>query len=190
MRSELNKYLELEEIPSVIEVFLKNGHEKRCPKGNFFVEQGCRSNGVGYVAEGGFRHLRIKDDNNEQIVGYSFKDDFVTDFPSFGLHQPSAVSVEAIRDSVLYVLWRDEIELLFSSKLHGKLIEVSLSDIYDRLLSMYCDTPEVRYRNLLHRYPDILRQVDLKEIASLLKITPETLSRIRKKILLDTKNSL
>lgn len=186
MKNELNRYLELKEIPSTIEIFLKNGYKKRYLKGELFVRQGCQINGVGYVATGGFRHLCVKGDGNEQIVGYSFEGDFVTDFPSFGLHQPSAVSVKAISSSEVYMLWRDEIEHFFNPELHSKFVEVSLSDIYDRLMSMYCDTPEVRYLNLLHHYPDILRQVDLKEIASLLKITPETLSRIRKKILFVT----
>jgi hypothetical protein len=53
------------------------------------------------------------------------------------------------------------------------------------MLSLYCDSPEGRYIKLIERYPDILNLVSLKEIASLIKIAPETLSRIRRKLSLN-----
>jgi Mn-dependent DtxR family transcriptional regulator len=60
--------------------------------------------------------------------------------------------------------------------------EALLNDVSTRLLSMYCDSPKERYTKLIARYPDILTLVSLKEIASLIKVTPETLSRIRRKL--------
>lgn len=62
--------------------------------------------------------------------------------------------------------------------------ETLLNDVSARLLSMYCDSPEERYTKLINRYPDIVNLVSLKEIASLIKVAPETLSRIRRKLTL------
>lgn len=53
--------------------------------------------------------------------------------------------------------------------------------IYQRLLGFYCDTPEQRYRALMKRCPNLQERLSLKEIALFLGVTPETLSRIRKK---------
>lgn len=39
---------------------------------------------------------------------------------------------------------------------------------------------EDKYRELFNRYPEIIQQVPLQYIASYLKITPQSLSRIRK----------
>lgn len=62
--------------------------------------------------------------------------------------------------------------------------EPLLNDVSTRLLSMYCDSPEERYTKQINRYPGIVNLKSLKEIASLIKVAPETLSRIRRKLTL------
>ena len=52
--------------------------------------------------------------------------------------------------------------------------------MYHRLLDMYCKTTEELYLDLLNRCPDIQEYITLKEIASFLQVTPETISRIRR----------
>ena len=47
---------------------------------------------------------------------------------------------------------------------------------------MYCKTTEELYLDLLNRCPDIQEYITLKEIASFLQVTPETVSRIRCKL--------
>ena len=54
--------------------------------------------------------------------------------------------------------------------------------MYHRLLDMYCKTTEELYLDLLNRCPDIQEYITLKEIASFLQVTPETVSRIRRKL--------
>lgn len=99
---------------------------------------------------------------------------------------PSAASAQAIKDSIVYSLTYDDLNTFFREQdfenLRAQIAEAFLSDIYGRMLSLYCDTPEQRYTQLLHRYPQIINEVNLKEIASFIKVAPETLSRIRKKI--------
>ena len=43
-------------------------------------------------------------------------------------------------------------------------------------------TPEERYLDIINRCPDLLKLITLKELASYLLIRPETLSRIRRKV--------
>ena len=54
---------------------------------------------------------------------------------------------------------------------------------YRRLMDCYCCTPEERYMDLMRRYPELKEQRPLKEIASFIGVTPETVSAIRKKLL-------
>jgi hypothetical protein len=49
-------------------------------------------------------------------------------------------------------------------------------------LALHFDTAEERYLELLNDYPEIEKEIPLKYIASTLGISPETLSRIRKKV--------
>ena len=55
-------------------------------------------------------------------------------------------------------------------------------DAYKRLLDIYCKTPTELYVDLVRRYPDFLNYITLREIASFLRVTPETISHIRKNI--------
>lgn len=52
----------------------------------------------------------------------------------------------------------------------------------ERLVSFYAETAEQRYIKLMKQYPDLKEVVFLKEIASYLGVTPETVSHIRRKL--------
>lgn len=54
---------------------------------------------------------------------------------------------------------------------------------YDRLLGFYLMSPEQRYVDLMTRYPHLGERLTSREIASLVGIAPETLSRIRRRLL-------
>jgi cAMP-binding proteins - catabolite gene activator and regulatory subunit of cAMP-dependent protein kinases len=182
----LNKYLDLEEIPEIKEFFFKRGELKMYRKNEFFIKQGQKSESIGFITEGSFRYLRSTSEGREQIVGYSFENDFVADYAALQTGTNSVIDARAIKDSTVLVLYRKDVNYFFNNcsdkSLGQKIAEVFLADIYSRLLSLYCETPEERYTNLVRNYPQILNQVSLKEIASFIKVTPETLSRIRKKI--------
>lgn len=54
---------------------------------------------------------------------------------------------------------------------------------YKRLLDSYCATPEERYMDLMRHYPQLKELLPLREIASFIGVTPETVSKIRRKLL-------
>lgn len=181
-----NEYLNLEGISKIQQLFLDNGVVEKYKKNSFFIHQGQFQKKVGFISKGGFRYLRYTPLGKEQIVGYSFENDFVTSYAAFQRQTISVASAQAIKDSVVYILTYDDVNAFFRyedpENIRAQIAEAFLSDIYGRMLSLYCDTPEERYLQLLQRYPRIINEVSLKEIASIIKVTPETLSRIRKKI--------
>ena len=178
--SILNQYLAVDGIGRMVDIFQEKGELKVYERDKFFLKEGQRSHMIGFVVEGGFRHLVQASDGRQKVAGYSFEGDFVT---AFSAHQPdtSAVSIQAIRDSKIYMMRKDEAYSYQSWEFRCQVAEAALNDIYGRLLLMHSGTPEERYRSLIGHYPDILEEVSLKEIASFIGIAPETLSRIRKK---------
>jgi CRP-like cAMP-binding protein len=181
--STFNNYLEIEGISEMRDFLLERGQVRVLNKDDRFIREGQKSGLIAYVERGAFRHLvRHTDGVTEKIAGYSFVGDFLADFTQFQ-QTHSAVSVEAIRQSEIYVMPFEELAPHVSWELRYRIAESARADVYGRLLLLYRNIPEERYMGLIEHYPDILNEVSLREIASFLKITPETLSRIRKKVL-------
>ena len=67
-------------------------------------------------------------------------------------------------------------------RLARRLAERLTCELYERMLQLYACTPQERYETLLQRCPELLNIVALKELASYLRVRPETLSRIRGRV--------
>ena len=88
-------------------------------------------------------------------------------------------------DSLIYYASAQEITNFFSTDKSTQELEKILAEelfvqTYKRLLDIYCKTPTELYVDLVRRYPDFLNYITLREIASFLRVTPETISHIRK----------
>lgn len=183
---ELNEYLQLKNIEQFRQFIKSIGQVKELRKNEFFFRQGNIYKHLGYIESGAVRYLSYTSEGKDQIVGYSFENDFVSDYGTFMQNKPTVVDVQAIKNSTVWIITQDELMSFFQNhaqdNFRSKLAEIFLGDVYNRMLSLYCDTPKERYVKLITKYPEILNQVSLKEIASFIKITPETLSRIRKSL--------
>ncbi|NCA80153.1 MAG: Crp/Fnr family transcriptional regulator [Sphingobacteriia bacterium] len=182
----LKKYMELEGIVGIRQFFEAEGIPNEFVKNEFFIRRGQHHNHIALILEGGFRYLGYSSEGKEQIVGYSFENDFVVDYATFQIQEPPVIDAQSISNSTILVVTYSEFNAFFENcgipNFRSKVAETLLNDVSARLLSMYFDSPAERYTKLIARYPDILNLVSLKEIASLIKVTPETLSRIRRKI--------
>ena len=178
--------MELDGIEELRKFFIEKGIPKEYGKNEFFMRRRQKQNQVGFIVKGGFRYLGYSSEGKEQIVGYSFENDFVVDYATFQLQKPPVIDAQSIRESRVLLLTFDKFNTFYQNcgiiDFRSKVAETLLNDISARLLSMYCDSPEERYTKLIDRYPTLLNLISLKEIASLIKIAPETLSRIRKKL--------
>jgi len=183
-----DKYMQLDGIAELKQFFIENGVSKKYEKNEFFMQRDQKQNYAGFILKGGFRYLSYTTSTGkENIVGYTFENDFIVDYGAFQVREPASIGGQAIKQSTVLCITYDELNTFYDHcnaiNLRGRIAETLFEDIYGRLLSLYCDLPKERYLKLIERYPDILNQVSLKEIASLIKITPETLSRIRRKLL-------
>lgn len=79
-----------------------------------------------------------------------------------------------------------ELENLLDT-LHMEGLKQAMSDsvftqIYAQYLDTYRMTTKERYKRLLLRCPELVQSINLKDIASYLKVTPTTISNIRREI--------
>lgn len=182
-----NEYMNEIDFSGFKKLFLEKGKSIEFKKKDYFVRQNEPCKFVGFVESGIFRYTRIGNDGKEPIVGYSFTEDFVCDYPSLIKHSGALTNIQAVTDCSLYMLSMKELndywETNMDTQRFGRIVaEEHFIEIYGRLLGFYCDTAEQRYISLLKRCPNLPQYIPLKEIASFLGVTPETVSHIRRKL--------
>lgn len=186
---EFNTYREMVDFQLFADLFLRKGVRTEFDRNEFFCRVGDRSPYIGYIEKGAFRYTHDSSNGKEHILQYAFENDFFGNYLSSQNNYRSILNIQSIQKSVIYKLSISDINSYFNSSMEAqyfgrRLAEVILFSIEQRVISMYCDTAEERYIKLTERCPDILNRITLKELASYIMVTPETLSRIRRKVLL------
>ena len=156
-------------------------------KRQFIDQPGYTCKYRNYVVKGAFRSYFIDNDGKEHTVQIAVEDWFVSDFYSYITQTPDTLYVEALEDSTIQQMTYDDIEGL-CKEIHAlsEYFRVSTEKAFafsrKRALSNLSMTAEEKYLELLERYPDIVRRVPQKVIASYLGMTPEFMSKIRKNL--------
>lgn len=187
-----NEYMGEIDFSDLRQMFLKTGKLVKLKKADFFIRQDYPCKYIGFIESGAFRYSRVDGNGKEHIVGYSFVEDFVCDYPSIIKKTNSFANAQAVTDSVVYVISVNDLNDYWDTNMvnqrFGRIVaEHMFVEMYGRLLGFYCDNAEQRYVKLLERCPNLPRYITLKEIASFLAVTPETISHIRRKIKQKTK---
>ena len=187
MKESLNKYLTNNShlTADERELILDNFSELKIRRNNYWVKKGecCRQ--LAFIDSG---ILRITNEINEveSTVQLVFENSFCTSLTSFAYQTKSEWSIQALTDCTLFVINRDiHFKLIDQYKnwleIDNLLLLLAYTDLEYRLFSQHNLTAEQRFNKLFSEKPSIFNQIPLKFIASALGITPETLSRLRKK---------
>ncbi|RNI28713.1 Crp/Fnr family transcriptional regulator [Rufibacter latericius] len=142
---------------------------------------------IGFLSQGAIRHFFCKD-GEEKTCGISLENMFFTDYDSFYNRLPTISNSQALEDSLVLTITKPNLESLYQESplfesLGRLMAEKSAQAASARAASLTSDKPEERYLTLLEQNPQLFRRVPQKYIASMLGISPESLSRIRKRIL-------
>jgi CRP-like cAMP-binding protein len=143
----------------------------------------CRT--IYFVKKGALRVYYRKGDR-DITDSLEFENAFVARVESLVTGQPSRKGIQAIEDSVLIAINADKLRALYDDYLEierffrSVLVKVFIATIH-RIESIQFHSAEVRYADFMKAYPDAMKRVPLKYIASYLGITQVSLSRIRGK---------
>lgn len=172
-----NQVSELSKILTVVDI----------KKNDVIVKEGQLCNMCYFVLKGCLRQYIMKDDSEKTIAIYT--EEQAVNFYSFQNNQPkSDNNLVAIEDSVLLIGNPEMDKELYTkfpvlSEITRKMIESDFGKTQDMLAKFITSDPEERYLNLLKERPELQQRVPQHIIASYLGVTPESLSRIRKRIL-------
>ena len=159
---------------------------KRLKKKEFLLHQGEVSRQETFVTQGCLRAFSVNDKGEEHIAQFAVEDWWVGDMYSFLTGAPSRLYIEALEDCQLLQIDRPGLEDLYlkvpkMERFFRIIIQNAFIASQNRVLSSMSQTADERYLDFIRKYPNIEQRVPLYQIAAYLGITPEFLSRIRKK---------
>jgi len=157
---------------------------KEFPKKHILWREGDYVNEAYFVLKGCFRYYSTNQDGYERNTLFAIENWWIGDFISLLHDKPTQQSVQALEDSqVLFFIKSDFKHLMENNKSFREFTSLKRDMAYEatmQRLTQINESAEVRYENLMKKYPKALNRIPLYHIASYLGITPESLSRLRK----------
>lgn len=156
-------------------------------KGKLFLEEGQRCDYFYFVIKGLVRVYYIDLNGNEITHWFAAENSMITSPFSFLKQEKNILYFEAVEDTDLIAITAKQLDAIASQV---KSTETALRQLYAefamilsrRVMSIHTETAEERYLRLMDEYPHLFQKAKLAHIASYLGITPQSLSRIRKKL--------
>lgn len=166
--------------------FYKSGKIKHLVKGEPFVTQGEVCKYLGAVLHGNFSFQYCDEEGDTRTVGYN-TNGFITEYHSLLTKSQAKYSITATTNAIIFKLSRQQLldfyEFNMETQRFGRHIAEQLFFHRDNLLfSFRCDAAEIRYNKLLKIIDVNMNSLSLKDIAYLIGVMPETLSRLRRKM--------
>lgn len=168
-----------------LEIVLSRCRKKSVPKGKLVLKKGQIANQYFFITSGGLRFFYegLTSENTTWVV---FKNEFFTEISSLNPQKPTRFNIIAIEDSELVVIDKKDMDFLYGHitvwhEFGRKIWEETTVRMIDQILKFQTLTAEERYLEFVNT-PEILQKIPVKQLASVLGITPNALSRIRKNI--------
>lgn len=156
-------------------------------KGDYFVREGKTSLELGFIETGMFQYYSNTENGEERTTYISLPHTFVASLLSYLTESPAREYIRAMTPATLWVIAKKDVTELQDripefKDFYIKLIEWQICCIDKSKFDLITLTAEQRYEKLLREEPELLQQVPLQYIASMLGITPRHLSRLRGKV--------
>lgn len=158
------------------------------PKGTILYPAGKVPEYHNFVVSGFMRNFHLNEKGEEITTDINHGRRFFTAYVDFMNRTVTRENIQAVTDCEILRAHRDDVDYMYQ---HGTIIKEYTMYILQyhlevekiRAREMATLTAEERYRNFINGQPQTVHHVPLQYIASFLGIKPESLSRIRRKML-------
>lgn len=134
-------------------------------------------NTVLYYIVNGCVQLYILDQSEERIIRFGYKGSYICALDSLLTQLPTIYYLQAIRQTEVLISSKENTTLLLQD-IEG--IKQLLLQFQEREIDLLTEAPIDRYKRVLERSPLLFQEVPQRYIAKYLRMTPETLSRLKK----------
>ncbi len=137
-----------------------------------------------YYIESGSLRIFVLDDYEEQTIRFGYKENIIVSLDSFLTGKPSNLFIQAIKKTVLKVVTKQQIDKFLETEsnrnLWSKILETLILQQMEREIDILTNSPKERYERVLKRSPQLFQEIPNRHIANYLRMSAETLSRLKK----------
>jgi CRP-like cAMP-binding protein len=179
---KINDYTQLSKEARVAWLNILN--RRKYAKGSFLIMSGELGKNVHFVSQGLFSQYAISSNGEVAIKRFFSEGYFAASITSILSQSPSATTIEALEDSIVY-----EYDFAAFKELTQRYKEVA--DFYIHYIEKHWivekepdeisfrqDTSKTRYDDFIKKYPHLIKRIKKHQIAAYLGITPTQMSRI------------
>ncbi len=158
--------------------------EKTYPRNSYLVTRGTINSQVFFITAGSCR-VFIHDEEEEKTIRFGYKDSFIVALDSYITNKPTMFHMQAIKQCRVKTVSKPVLEKLLQQDLAHTLLwqqilEALVYQQLEREVDLLITSPRERYNRVFARSPHLFQEIPHKYIASYLRMTPETLSRLKK----------
>jgi len=168
-----------------LDLVLSKCRSKKVLKGKLILRKGQIASQYFFIVSGGIRFFYESEDQ-ENTTWVCFKDEFFTEISSLYPQKPTRFNIQAIEDTEVIVIDKKDMDFLYRyisswEEFGRKIWEATSVRMIDQILNFQTLSAEERYKEFSNN-PEFLQKIPVKQLAAVLGITPNALSRIRKKV--------
>ena len=160
-----------------------SGVQKVYAKGDYLIQEGQVEHSVYFIESGAVRVFHVTE-FEEQTIRFGYEGSIITSLSSFISGKPSEFYIEALRKTTVKIIPKETIFAIVNEShetlsQYNQLLQTLIVKQMEREVDLLTESPTKRLQRVLDRSPNLFQEIPLKYIASYLRMTPETLSRIR-----------
>lgn len=168
------------------QVFSSKLEKQQFPRKTLLLKKSQTEKYLSFIESGIIRFF-IPGDENDLTFAFAFDRSFFSAYDSFLTQRPCIYQVETLAETIVWRLTYQDLQEIYRETDAGNIIgRYASEDLFlkksKRELSLLHDTAEQRYLNLFTEQPHLIKLIPLKYISSYIGITPQALSRIRRRI--------
>lgn len=161
--------------------------ERSLKRRQFILQEGDVCKAYSFVVEGCFKMYKIDDQGREHNLQFAVEDGWIADIGSFHSEGPSELFIEAMEKSTILQITKPDLLHLYTNypkfdRIFRVLVENAFINLQRRVLNNISSTAEERYLDFMNKYPAFFNRISNVQIASYLGVTPEFLSKIRRRL--------
>lgn len=165
------------------EIFELSTREIIIHRNDFLKVDGSIDTNLYFVQSGSLR-IFVLDNDEEQTIRFGYKDNLIVSLDSFLTGKPSELFIQAIKKSVIKIVTKQQIakflELESNRNLWIQILENLVVQQMEREIDILTNSPKERYERVFKRSPQLFQEIPNRHIANYLRMSAETLSRLKK----------